>query len=110
MEIRERRDGAVAIVELVGRLTVTDEPGVLKDAVCSALKRGASDVLLDLSAVPYLDSTRLGELIGAHVSVTRAGGRLRLVRTPPRILELLDLAGLSGIFQHHDSALFGFKI
>lgn len=103
MEIRERQDGDVAIVEFIGRLTVNDQPGVLKDAVSSALRRGAKHVLLDLSAVPYLDSTRLGELIGAHVSVTRAQGRLRLVHTPSRIIELLELAGLGGIFQHHDS-------
>jgi anti-anti-sigma factor len=104
MEIRERIDGPVALLELVGRLTVNDQPGLLKDAVTGALRRGARHVLLDLSAVPYVDSTRLGELISAHVSVTRGGGKLRLIRTPARILELLDLAGLGGIFEHHPSA------
>ncbi len=103
MEIRERLSGEIAVIELVGRLTVNDEPGALKDAVSSALRRGATQVLLDLSQVPYLDSTRLGELIGAHISVSRAQGKLRLIRTPERILELLALAGLRDVFQHFPS-------
>ena len=41
MEIRERQNGEVAIVELAGRLTINDEPGQLKEAVANALKRGA---------------------------------------------------------------------
>ncbi|MEZ5315891.1 MAG: STAS domain-containing protein [Vicinamibacterales bacterium] len=104
MEIREQRDGGVATITLTGRLTVNDQPGVLKDAVTGALRRGARNVLLDLSGVPYIDSTRLGELIGAHVTVSRQGGQLRLVATPPRIMELLQLAGLGGVFVHYDSA------
>jgi hypothetical protein len=76
MEIRERQSGDVAIVELAGRLTINDEPGQLKEAVASAVKRGA---------------------------VTRQGGRLKLVGTPDRIVELLALAGLDGIFERHDS-------
>lgn len=103
MEIREALSGEIAVIELVGRLTVNDQPGVLKDAVSSALRRGARHVLLDLSRVPYLDSTRLGELIGAHISVARANGKLRLVGTPERIMELLELAGLREVFQHFAS-------
>jgi anti-sigma B factor antagonist len=99
MEIRERQIGEAAIIELAGRLTVNDEPGLLKEAVAGAVQRGAKRVLLDLSGVRYIDSTRLGELIAAHVSVSRQGGRLSLVATPPRIVELLDMAGLDGVFE-----------
>jgi anti-sigma B factor antagonist len=101
MEIRERLAGEVAIVELSGRLTVNDQPGRLKDAVAGVVERGARHVLLDLSGVHYIDSTRLGELIAAHITVTRRGGHLRLVGTPARILELLALAGLDGIFERY---------
>ena len=101
MDVYERRSGEVAILELGGRLTVNDQPGVLKEAVAGALQRGARHVLLDLSGVRYIDSTRLGELIAAHISVSRIGGRLKLVATPDRIVELLSLAGLGGIFERY---------
>ena len=104
MDIRERQIGGVTIVELSGRLTVNDQPGQLKQALAEAVARGARNVLLDLSGVRYIDSTRLGELIAAHVSASRQGGSLKLIATPARILELLTMAGLDGVFQHYDTA------
>ena len=104
MDIRETQDGDTAIIELAGRLTVNDQPGMLKDAVAGVVKRGARQVLLDLSGVRYIDSTRLGELIAAHVTVSRQGGRLKLIGTPDRIVELLTMAGLDGIFERYTTA------
>jgi anti-sigma B factor antagonist len=103
MEIRERQSGDLTIIGLTGRLTITDQPGQLKEAVASAVTRGSRRILLDLSGVRYIDSTRLGELIAAHISVSRQGGRLMLVSTPGRILELLTMAGLDGVFERYDS-------
>jgi anti-sigma B factor antagonist len=99
MDIRERQVGKATVVELSGRLTVNDQPGLLKEAVANAVVRGARHVLLDLSGILYIDSTRLGELIAAHVTVTRQGGKLKLVGTPERIVELLHMAGLDGVFE-----------
>jgi anti-sigma B factor antagonist len=103
MEIRQQQTGPVAIMELAGRLTVNDQPGMLKEAVAGALQGGAKHVLLVLSGVHYIDSTRLGELIAAHVTVTRRGGRLCLIGTPDRINELLVIAGLEGVFERFSS-------
>ena len=99
MQIRETRNGPIAVLQLSGRLTVNDQPGMLREAVTTALTGGARHVLLDLAGVHYIDSTRLGEIISAHVTVTRRGGRLRLVATPDRIMELLAIAGLQGVFE-----------
>src|SRR6187455_1921388 len=99
MDITQRQTGNIAILTLAGRLTVNDQPGMLKAAVMSAVEAGSRHVLLDLSGVHYIDSTRLGEIIAAHVTVTRRGGRLRLVGTPERIMELLAIAGLQGVFE-----------
>lgn len=104
MDIRHRMTDQIAIVELAGRLTVNDQPGQVKDAVSAALGQGARHVVLDLTSVRYLDSTRLGEIIAAHVSVSRQGGRLCLAGTPDRIVDLLTVAGLSGVFDRFDTA------
>jgi anti-sigma B factor antagonist len=99
MDLQEHADGTLAIIALSGRFTINDAPGMLRNAVAAALARGAVAVLLDLSAVQYVDSTRLGELIAAHVSVTKQGRRLKLIGTPDRLSALLKLAGLSGMFE-----------
>lgn len=101
MQISEQRNGSIAVLQLRGRLTVNDQPGMLREAVTNALQGGAMHVLLDLAGVHYIDSTRLGEIISAHVTVTRRGGRLRLVGTPERIMELLAIAGLEGVFERY---------
>lgn len=103
MEITQRLDGGIAVLALVGRLTVNDTPGLLKVAAAKAVTDGASTVALDLSQVPYIDSTRLGELITAHISVTRKGGRLILICPTERITALLTIAGLEGIFETYTS-------
>jgi anti-anti-sigma factor len=101
--ITERLDGTVGIIELDGRLTVNDQPGMLKEAVAGIVRRGAKNVLIDLADVHYIDSTRLGELIAAHVTVSRHGGRLKLIRTPPRVVELLVIAGLGDVFERFET-------
>lgn len=109
MDIRDHIVGNVAVVELSGRLTINDRPGMLKAAIVEAIQRGAAHVLLDMHGVLYIDSTRLGELIAAHVTVSRQGGRLKLARTPHRVAELLTMAGLSDIFERFESVEDGTK-
>lgn len=101
MELTERQDGDTAVIALTGRLTVNDKPGLLKSAVAGAVTRGARHVVLDLGAVKYIDSTRLGELIAAHVTLSRQGGRLSLAGVPPRVSDLFTMAGLDGVFRHY---------
>lgn len=103
MDIRERQQAGLTVIELSGRLTVNDRPGLLKGAVAAAVERGARQVVLDLSSVMYIDSTRLGELIAAHVTLSRIGGQLRLAGTPDRVTELLTMAGLDGVFSRYPS-------
>ena len=91
MEIREQQLDGVTVIALSGRLTVNDRPGVLKGTVAAASDRGARQIVLDLSGVQYIDSTRLGEVIAAHVSLSRLGGRLQLAAVPARVTELFAI-------------------
>ena len=99
MEITRHHDADIAVLALVGRLTVNDAPGRLKAEASQAITDGARAIILDLAQVPYIDSTRLGELIAAHISVARQSGRLVLVCPTQRITALLKLAGLVVIFE-----------
>ena len=103
MHIQTRVQDAVAIVVLSGRLTANDSPGQLKEAVADAVRRGAKHVVLDMADVHYIDSTRLGELIAAHITVSRIGSHLKLAGTPTRVIELLTLAGLGDVFERFPS-------
>jgi anti-sigma B factor antagonist len=98
VRIHERSLGTVTILRIAGRLTANAQPGLLKRTVEDVARRGNSDVVIDLSGVGYVDSTRLGELIAAQVTMSRVGGRLKLAGVPPRVSELLRLSGLDRVF------------
>lgn len=98
MRIEERREGATGTLVLSGRLTVNDNPGLLKDTAVALAADGATLVVFDLADVRYVDSACLGEFIASQISLGRRGARLQLARVPGRIMELLRLAGLDGIF------------
>lgn len=99
MQIEERRDGDTVTLALSGRLTVNDSPGLLKDSATALAAEGVRDVVFDLEDVRYIDSACIGEFIAAQITLGRRGARLRLARVPDRIMELLKLAGLDGIFE-----------
>lgn len=103
MKIQESVSNDVGILRLSGRLTINDAPGMLRDAAADLVRRGARHVIVDLGEVRFIDSTRLGELIAAHVTLSREGGRLILARTPPRVLELLRLSSLADVFERYDT-------
>lgn len=58
-------------------------------------------VVVDLTGVSFIDSTGLGELVGAHKAVRRRGDRLHLVATNERVARLLTLTGLDDVLDVH---------
>jgi anti-sigma B factor antagonist len=57
----------------------------------------AAVVIVDLSAVPYVDSDGLGAIIKAHISCAKAGRRLALASVPSRLQTLLKVTGVEQI-------------
>ena len=73
--------------------TVKDARGTLQEA---CVLDPAATVLVDMSAVTFIDSTGLGMLVGASRRMRAAGGDLRLTDPSPRVLIVIELTGLSG--------------
>jgi len=67
---------------------------LLREAIGAHLLADRADVVVDLSAVTFLDSTGLGLLVGAAKRARNAGGSLRLVCDNPRVLRVLRITGL----------------
>ena len=72
----------------------------LKDKVSDVLEEedDPKKLVLDIQEVKYIDSTGLGILIGIKRRLTENGGRLVLVLSEQRILQLFTITGLSNIF------------
>ncbi|HEX2715025.1 MAG TPA: STAS domain-containing protein [Candidatus Acidoferrales bacterium] len=99
LEHNVRRAGDVTILDLKGRISRADEPSsgagvALGEVIRELVKKGEGKILLNFKDVTYIDSSGIGDLMGALTSVRRQGGELRLVNLIPRINELLRAAHL----------------
>ena len=103
MEIKERTVGAVTILDLNGKLTIGDGAQLLKDKSESLVFQKRIQVIVNLAAVPYIDSGGLGQLIACYTTLTRAGGRLTLLNVNTKNHDLLSITKLVSVFETFDS-------
>jgi len=104
MHISERTVGSVVIVDVSGKITLSDGGNVvLKDKMRSLLEQGHKRLLLNLGQVPYLDSAGLGEIVQAYAAVNKGGGSLKLLNVTKRIKDLLSITKLLTVFDCHDN-------
>ena len=99
MKVEERLVGDVSVLDVRGRLTMNDGHGQIRAAVDRLIGRGLVRVVLNLKGLQYLDSACLGEIINAHIALSRKGGRLKMLDVPEHLHDLLKLAGLDGVFE-----------
>jgi anti-anti-sigma factor len=53
--------------------------------------------ILDLTEVPYMDSSGLGMLVRHHIQCKSKGIRLSITGMSPRVLELFRLTKMAGV-------------
>jgi anti-sigma B factor antagonist len=99
LELAVRRTDDATVIAPTGEVDVHTAPQ-LRAAIVEAEERGAEvDVLVDLTAVTFMDSTGLGVLVGALARSREAGQRLVLCGVGGRIQRLLHLTGLDAAFE-----------
>jgi anti-sigma B factor antagonist len=60
-------------------------------------------VVLNLADVPYVDSAGLGEIVRTYTTVSRKGGKLKLLNLTKKIQDLLSITKLLTVFETYDS-------
>ena len=89
MQIEERVVEGVTILDLKGKMTLGEGDELLKDKINSLIQQEKKKLLLNLEAVPYIDSAGLGEIVRTYTTVSRQGGKLKLLNLTKRIQDLL---------------------
>ena len=85
------------MVQCTGRLTL-DNSLLLKNEVKS-LFPSSKRVIVDLTALSYMDSSGLGTVVGLYVSAKSSGCEFHLVNLNTRIRELLGMSNVLSIFE-----------
>lgn len=92
-------DGRI-VVAVGGEIDVYTAPR-LRDTIASVVTAGNYDLVIDLSAVEFLDSTGLGVLVGGLKKVRAHDGSLALVCNQDRLLKIFRITGLAKVFAIH---------
>jgi anti-sigma B factor antagonist len=70
----------------------------------TAVRADTSPVLIvDFSDVPFIDSTGLGALVGAHLTAQRSNRKLALVAMNTQVKALLDMTCVAQFFTAYPS-------
>jgi anti-anti-sigma factor len=95
--IKIRHADAVSLVDVCGRLTFF-ESKALREAIQGLLKQGHRNILLNLTALDYLDSSGIGELARNYLDVVKRGGAMKVVGMAPKVEEILKVTQLHQVF------------
>jgi anti-sigma B factor antagonist len=90
-------DPGIFVVTASGELDVWSAP-MLDEQLQGIADRDRASLIVDLSAVPLVDSVVLGVLV-RHAKQLRAAGReLMLVSDDPRTVRMIEITGLQSLF------------
>jgi anti-sigma B factor antagonist len=103
MQIEERIVDGVTVLDLKGKMTLGEGDELLKEKINAMLQQNRKHLLLNLEGVPYIDSAGLGEIVRTYTTVSRQGGKLKLVNLTKRITDLLSITKLLTVFETFES-------
>jgi anti-sigma B factor antagonist len=102
LSMATRTERGYAVLEVAGEIDVYTAPQ-LRERLIALVEGGATQVVVDLGRVEFLDSTGLGVLVGALKRLRVVGGELLLVCAQERLLKIFRITGLDRVFALHDS-------
>jgi len=99
-------DGAYVVLSLAGEadMTATD----LRDALAAQLAARPRLLLVDVSALTFIDSGATQMIIAAHRVARHEGGTLALIRPAAPVARVWELMGVSetiGVYESADDAI-----
>jgi anti-sigma B factor antagonist len=101
--VREFDD--VTVLDLTGRLSLGEAVAfgsgsgmILGETIRDLTKNGRKKILLNLAEVTYVDSSGIGQLMGALTSAHKHGVDLKLLRPNEQLLNLMKLTKVDTLF------------
>jgi anti-sigma B factor antagonist len=100
--LRDRDHGPWKVLEVEGELDLHTS-SALRDRLFALVDDGASRIAIDLSAVPFMDSSSLGVLVVGLKRLREHGGELALIGvagSPRKVLSITGMDGVFAIYEH----------
>ena len=94
----ELTDDGIVVIRSAGRLNMAAAPR-LREVVAECAADGRSRVVIDLSAITFIDSSGLGALIGGLKTARQADGDLRIAAPTEQVATVLGLTNLDRVLR-----------
>jgi anti-sigma B factor antagonist len=94
----EELDAANLIIRVAGEIHATSAPE-FSERLNQAIARGKTGIVLDLTAVEFIESTGLSVLLNGLRRVTRVRGTMVLACANPTVLRLFEITKLDSTFE-----------
>jgi len=95
--VKVRHAEGIALVDVEGRFTSL-EGKAFREMIFGLVKQGRTNIVLNLSALDYLDSSGVGELVRNYMTVIKKGGAMKVVGLAPKVEEILKVTQLYQVF------------
>lgn len=102
MHVDVRQADDVIIVDLEGDLVAGTGDELLREIMGELLGGGWKKILVNLSAVPRVDSAGIGELVGSIKLASRMGVSVRLLHVTGRVRDVLAFSQVLPLFHVYD--------
>ena len=102
MDIELRSLGQVKLVKLRGKLNLGDAVDRFRDTLADLMASGDTRVVLDLSEVPWIDSSGIGLLVKILTSAKQKGGSVKLLNPSKFTVQTLKMICLLDLFEVFD--------
>jgi anti-sigma B factor antagonist len=96
IEIGTTIRGPATVLSVSGDIDISTAPQLL-GALAALDGQARAALILDLSAVAFLDSSALGALVGAQKEIAAEGGRLTVVCSDPKVLRIFSITRLTEV-------------
>jgi anti-sigma B factor antagonist len=101
-DVETTEQDGFSVLTLRGEIDVYTAPH-LRQAIVDLVDGGATNIVVDMAMVEFLDSTGLGVLVEGLKRVKRRDGSLSIVATQDKILKIFNITGLNKAFPIHGS-------
>ena len=102
-EIKERRVGAVTILDVEGELRTGGSRTLLHEIIRRLSEEGRNQILLNLAGLSAIDASGLGELLRSNVGLNKGGGQLKLLHLTRSLREMMSITKLLSVFDIFES-------
>jgi anti-sigma B factor antagonist len=102
LSVSSRSQGEQIVLALAGEIDLYTAPRLQSELTSALSANKSAQIVVDMSAVEFCDSTGMNVLLAAQRVANERGGDLTLAAPRPSVRKILEVTGLESVFTIHD--------